>query len=130
MFERLGFDYTQDIDRPCFENIVLVYDNDELYWITCSDEALNNMEEYFDDEIFVMSFSLLQKNGYKMVFATNIKYRDVLDDLKMNGLNGKVKILFDEKEYNRLRKFNILGTSFEDAIFKLRGNLSTLKVTI
>lgn len=125
---KLGYDYINDDE--CFENIILIYDNDELYWISCSDNVLDNIDQYFDDEIFIMSFSLQRRKDYNMIFATNIRYKEVLQDLKMNGIDKNVKLLFNEREYNKYLQFKIMSNTFDNALLKLKVHLSTLRVEV
>lgn len=129
-FNRLGYEQTLDQNIECFDNLMLVYDGADIFWITCSNRSLENVSKYFGDEIFIMGFSLKRKNGYNMEFITNIKYKDVLDDLKDNGIYGKVELLFSEREYNKYLNFKIIAKNFDDAVSQLTIHLSTLQIEI
>lgn len=124
-YRRFGYDFSSDDDKECFDNIFLLYDSGELYWITCTDDALDG---YFEDEIFVMGFSLQKRRDYSMIFATNIKYEDMISDLRMNKINRKVKVLFSEEEYNKYRKFKITGNTFSDVVLQLEKVLSVFRM--
>ena len=128
-FSKFGYEYTKEGNNECFDNLMLVYDGGDLYWITCSNRVLNKVDKYFESsEIFVMGFSLKKREGYNMHFISNIKYKDVLDDIKDNGLKKKIEINFTEREYNKYTNFKILAKSFDEIVTQLTGHLSTLHV--
>ena len=134
IFKKLGYDYTKidyEIYEECFENIILVYDFDEneLYWITIPDDIFDNselMDTYFGNgEIFIMSFTLEKRKGYKFKFSTNIKYSDIIKDLEDNKISEKIKINFDKEFYLVNKKFYISADNFEKAVKRLMRKLNT-----
>jgi hypothetical protein len=130
-FNKFGYEYISDENSECFDNIMLVYDNGEIYWITCSNESLKDADKYFENlEIFIMGFSLKRRSEYNMEFMTNIKFKDIYDDMKDNGLDNKIKLLFSEREYNKYLNFKIIAKNFDDVIMQLKMHLSTLNVEL
>ena len=135
IFKRLGYDFTEDCDIECFDNVVLVYSPDEgLYWITIPDSVFENedkMEEnFYNDEVFILSFSLEKRKGYKLKFSTQIKYRYILQDLIDNKIDDKVKINFDKETYLINKKFYVVGgDKFETTVERLRDKLKKFNVS-
>ena len=128
-FAKFGYDYIKEDNVECFDNLLLIYDGGDIYWITCSDRALNRFEKYFkNSEIIIMGFGLERKHHYHMKFMTKISYKDILSDLKDNGLNDKLEILFDEQTYNKFLSFKINASTFDELITLLTNHLKILKV--
>lgn len=130
-FSKFGYDYLKTENSECFENLMLVYDGGDIYWITCTDKTLKKIDKYFtNSEVFIMGFSLYRREKYKMQFITNIKYKDILEDLKDNHMQDKLELVFSEREYNKYRSFTIMANTFDEAVLHLTGHLSTLQVNI
>jgi len=132
-FQRLGYDFTNEENMECFNNLILLYDKNDLFWITCNDESIDNPTDYFNDnDYFIMSFSLLQQgegdNKYNLVYATNITYENILEDIKDNKLDKKVKIKFDKEFYDKNRKFEIVAKNFDDVKNKLKDKLKSFEI--
>ena len=132
-FQRLGYDFTNEENMECFNNLILLYDKNDLFWITCNDESIDNPTDYFNDnDYFIMSFSLLQKekdeNKYNLTYATNITYENILEDIKDNKLDKKVKIKFDKEFYDKNRKFEIVAKNFDDVKNKLKDKLKSFEI--
>jgi hypothetical protein len=130
-YRKIGYNYVKDKKEECFENIMLVYDFGDLYWITLSDRTMKKIDKYFcNSEFFIMGFSLIEKDNYNMKFITNIKYEDIINDLISNNLYDKLKLKFSEKDYNKNLIFNINANTFNDAINELYERLSFFKFTL
>ena len=123
-FNNFGYD---DKGNECFDNIILIYNDGELTWITCKDNEIENSVDYFDDDdYFIISYSLLKRDKYNMTFATNITYDNIIEDIKTNNI--KVRLGFDKIFYEKNRKITIEATSFDDAKKKLKYKLQSLIV--
>ncbi len=130
-FSNFGYEYIHSEKVECFDNIMLIYDGGDIYWITCSNKVLERAHKYFtNSEIFLLGFSLKKKDKYNMYFITNISYKDVLEDIKDNGLKHKIDLKFSEREYNKYHSFKIFANTFDEAITQLTAHLSTLRVNL
>lgn len=120
---KFGQDYTKMKAGENFDNIVLLFDGEKIYWVTCSNEGFNNYDE--EDE-FIMGFYLTNKDKYNAEFDTKISYDDILNDLKEKDLD--IAIHFDRNTYDINKKFKINANDQKEFIDKLMRKLLIFQV--
>lgn len=128
-YNNLGFDYINK--NESFDNLLLIFDANELQWINCSENTMLKINKYFKyGENFIMGYYLKKKKGYNMIFYTKISYDDIINDIKENNLEKSIKIEFSKDDYEKLRKIKIHAENFDDAISNLIHKLNKLTIKV
>lgn len=132
-FDNLGYEYTDEGEnrRECFDNIFLVYNNDDIFWMTCSDRTMRHADDNFNSgEIILFGFYLKKRRDYKMIFDTKITYNDILEDMRINRVDRNIKLRFGEHMYEQLKKFKIIAYDKDEAINKLKNHLNLFELKV
>jgi hypothetical protein len=132
-FTKLGYEYFTKIPTECFSNLIMLCDKTDIFWITCSDNSFEKFDELTDD-IMILGFYLEKKDisdsTIKLDFKTEIKFEDIVEDIKANHLN--ITLHFDKDRWNSLKNFTIeyqKGDNSNKIIEKIMEKLHVLKIT-
>ncbi len=124
-FYNFGYEYTNE-EKECLENIILLYNGAELYWVTCSE---NELDEFDEDEIFIMSYSIKKRVDYNIYYKCFIEYKDIIEDLKKNNIEKEIKI-FTKDEYEKIKSFKIYAKDFKELVEKTKKQLMKVNVSL